>query len=294
MAMLSYSSWQDRESDENLRDAWFASRDFAMDRDWSSLRAHCGLCGQTTPFRLLSDPSAPDLREGLICQRCGCNSRIRGAVRILLDRLPPPVASRPRGLFSFTGRQSITGPNVYMTEQVTPTFVWMQKNLPGVLHGSEFEPGALRRRNLTRTLAQMGGRGRVRFQDVTRLDFSDASLDAVVSFDVLAHVPDYAAAIREFARVLKPGGLCVATYPFNDRPETLIRARLNAGGDIEHIEPPEYHGDPIGGGILCYYHFGWDSLDRFRDAGFSEACMVMPYSLEQGLPYGMWTLLARR
>jgi len=111
---------------------------------------------------------------------------------------------------------------------------------------------------------------------------------------VLEHVPDYHAAIREFARVLVPGGMCVATFPFNDRAETLVRARLGEDGTIEHIEPPEYHGDPISGGILCYYHFGWDILDAFRDAGFSDVRMTMPYSLEQGVPYGMWTLLARR
>ena len=181
-----------------------------------------------------------------------------------------------------------------MTEQVTPTFVWLQKHLEGVLHGSEFEPDSMRRALLTLRLAQMGGHGSVQFQDITRMDFDDARLDAVVSFDVLEHVPDYASAIHEFARVLKPGGACIATFPFNDQPDTVVRARHLPDGSIEHIEPAEYHGDPISGGILCYYHFGWEILEHFRTAGFSEASMVMPYSLEQGLPYGMWTLLARR
>ena len=181
-----------------------------------------------------------------------------------------------------------------MTEQATPTFVWLQKNMNGMLHGSEFEPDAMRRTLLTLRLAQMGGRGAVQFQDITQLDFSNAQLDALISFDVLEHVPDYISAIREFSRALKPGGVCIATFPFNDRPDTLVRARPHSDGSIEHIEPPEYHGDPISGGILCYYHFGWDILEHFRAAGFAEASMVMPYSLEHGLPYGMWTLMARR
>ena len=54
----------------------------------------------------------------------------------------------------------------------------------------------------------------VQFEDVTRLSFADASRDLVVSFDVLEHVPDYRQALREFARVLAPGGALVLTAPF--------------------------------------------------------------------------------
>lgn len=41
----------------------------------------------------------------------------------------------------------------------------------------------------------------------------DASFDVVVALDVLEHIPDHAAAVREIARVLKPGGIFVATVP---------------------------------------------------------------------------------
>ena len=295
MEVLAYSSWQEREDDEQLRDAWIASRDFIARCDWNSLQAHCGLCAQTTQFNLLSNPAAPDIREGLICNRCGCNSRIRAALGLMLDDLPSTVALPPNKRLPFWCRRLPSrGPEVYMTEQVTPTFVWLQKNLKGVLHGSEFVPNSMRRALLTLRFVLMGGRSSVKFQDITQLDFDNATLDAVVSFDVLEHVPDYVSAIREFARVLKPGGACIATFPFNDQPGTVTRARHLQDGSIEHIETPEYHGDPISRGILCYYHFGWDILEHFRTAGFTEASMVMPYSLEQGLPYGMWTLLARR
>ena len=213
----------------------------------------------------------------------------------MLDNLPSTVAMSPIKWPCFSRRRlPSTGPEVYLTEQVTPTFVWLQRNLKGVLRGSEFVSNSMRRTLLTLRLARMGGRGTVQFQDITQLGFGNATLDAVVSFDVLEHVPDYVSAIREFARVLKPGGTCIATFPFNDQPGTVTRARHLPDGSIKHIEIPEYHGDPISGGILCYYHFGWDILEHFRTAGFTEASMVMPYSLEQGLPYGMWTLLARR
>lgn len=40
-----------------------------------------------------------------------------------------------------------------------------------------------------------------------------ASLDYVTALDVLEHVPDDAAVVRGFARLLKPGGLAVITVP---------------------------------------------------------------------------------
>jgi ubiquinone/menaquinone biosynthesis C-methylase UbiE len=48
---------------------------------------------------------------------------------------------------------------------------------------------------------------------VERLPFADASFDAVVSADVLYHVDDDVAALREFRRVLRPGGCVVINVP---------------------------------------------------------------------------------
>lgn len=46
-----------------------------------------------------------------------------------------------------------------------------------------------------------------------RLPFDDASFDRVVCFDALHHVPDQQGAIREFARVLRPGGIAALHEP---------------------------------------------------------------------------------
>lgn len=43
--------------------------------------------------------------------------------------------------------------------------------------------------------------------------YPDANFDVVLALDVLEHVPDHAAAMREIARVLKPGGIFVSTVP---------------------------------------------------------------------------------
>ena len=53
----------------------------------------------------------------------------------------------------------------------------------------------------------------IREASVMMLPFGDASFDAVVSADVLYHVDDDAAALREFFRVLRPGGVVVINVP---------------------------------------------------------------------------------
>ncbi|MCK7580332.1 MAG: class I SAM-dependent methyltransferase [Chromatiales bacterium] len=92
-------------------------------------------------------------------------------------------------------------------------------------------------------------------EDFTRLSFADASLSAILSFDVLEHVPDYPAAARERLRCLKPGGVFVFSVPFIVEAQSTRRARGLIDGRIEHLHPPEYHGDPVSdSGCLCYYH----------------------------------------
>lgn len=93
-------------------------------------------------------------------------------------------------------------------------------------------------------------------QDITRLTFADASLDLIVSSDVLEHVPDAAAAFAESARVLRPGGVHVFTVP--PRPTTRMRATL-VEGKTAHLLPAEYHSDPLDpAGVLAYWDYGPD------------------------------------
>ena len=49
--------------------------------------------------------------------------------------------------------------------------------------------------------------------DVTKLPFADASADAVVSANLLEHVPDDLAGLREIERILKPGGRAAVIVP---------------------------------------------------------------------------------
>lgn len=48
---------------------------------------------------------------------------------------------------------------------------------------------------------------------IDRLPFDDGSFDGVVAKDLLEHVPDPGAVVREIARVLRPGGRVFASSP---------------------------------------------------------------------------------
>ncbi|GGY15879.1 hypothetical protein GCM10008098_03740 [Rhodanobacter panaciterrae] len=86
------------------------------------------------------------------------------------------------------------------------------------------------------------------FADAARLPLIDASIDAVVCLEVLEHVSHPQAALAEFARVLKSGGVMIFSmpfmYPIHDAPydfqrltEYGLRRDLDAAGfDIVRME----------------------------------------------------------
>lgn len=271
----SFLAVRDGAGHERLTAEWRQGLDLAATHLDAGLEGTCPLCRAPRRFGRPGDTSSFDAREGLACDGCDLNARMRHALALLLEGMDPATA------------------RVYVTEQASPGFVWLQRAFARA-RGSEFGFGWRGWTRLQRRLWALGGRGFVVSRDVTALAERDASFDAIGCFDVLEHVPDYRAALREFARVLVPGGRLVLTVPFVETAQdTLVRARLRADGTIEHLEPEEIHGDPVSGGVLCYYHFGWDLLGAVRDAGFRRAEWVRTFSPEHAL-FGTWALCAQR
>jgi 2-polyprenyl-6-hydroxyphenyl methylase/3-demethylubiquinone-9 3-methyltransferase len=79
--------------------------------------------------------------------------------------------------------------------------------------GCDFSPVAVEK---ARRFAAESGVRHVRFEvaDIQRLDqFADGTFDTVFSCETIEHVPDPPLAVRQLARVLKPGGRLFLTTP---------------------------------------------------------------------------------
>ncbi len=50
--------------------------------------------------------------------------------------------------------------------------------------------------------------------DITEIPVDDESFDAILCSEVFEHIPDAVAALNEFTRILRPGGILIITAPF--------------------------------------------------------------------------------
>lgn len=226
----------------------------------------CYVCGCKSRF--LSDfqygavekdgMKVPNWRERMVCLGCNLNNRMRAAIQLFEQIGAPASDSR-----------------IYVTEQITPLYKWLHSQYPLTV-GSEYLGESL-------PWGEADSHG-VRNESVTRLTFPDNSLDHILSFDVFEHVPEYAKALQECLRCLKPGGMLMFTVPFRlDSHAHLERARLTEKGEVEHLLPAEYHGDPLSSeGCLCFRHFGWVLLDELRAIGFVRVAAYLYWSDQLG------------
>ncbi len=236
---------------------------------------YCPLCDREATFT--GTTGINPLREGLVCEHCGCCARQRAAGGVLLSTLAEPQRA-----------------TVYGTEQASRFHVVFRKRVRRLL-GSEFKPSLRQRLGLSKWLLRQGVVAWIRNEDATALSMADASLDGIITMDVLEHVPEFRAALSEFTRVLRPGGALALTVPFFEQEPTSVQiARVLPDGRIEHDGEPELHGDPLSGGVVCFHHYAWDLLDAIRAAGFSEVTACRVQGPEWGLPRGLWVILGRR
>jgi hypothetical protein len=243
-----------------LRETWFRGGATALSR----VLGYCYTCSRWTSFAV--DGSVCTQWEGrpvpwwsntLCCQDCRLVARMRAAVHLFEERIRPAADDE-----------------IYITEQTTPLYQQFKNHHPRLV-GSEFLGDSTPRGGINPS--------DIRCEDLTNLTFSDKRFDHLLSFEVLEHIPDYRAALQECARVLKPGGKFICSAPFHGKQKHIIRARRAEDGSIEHLLPPEYHGDPINpDGVLCYRYFGLELLNDLEAAGFSDASAWLYWSADLG------------
>lgn len=232
----------------------------------------CAVCGTHTRFRtgfMYTCSTRPDggpmpnWREHMACVECGFSSRIRAAIHAFQGSFSPSPDAR-----------------IYITEQTTPLYGWLRSRYPGT-SGSEYFGDKV----------PFGSEYQgLRNEDMMATTWADAEFDHVLSFDVLEHVPDALAALRECGRILRPGGTLLWSAPFHFDPQwricedTIVRAELREDGEIVHLMEPEYHGNPVDpeGGALCYRYFGLDAIELMREAGFEDVRILLYWSPQFG------------
>lgn len=220
-----------------------------------SLAGCCNLHAARTTFTLQGE----NFREDLAAADCGSRNRDRAmAAAISWALFGDPLSSLAQTC-AFANRP---GGCVFIAQSSGPLYdvfaahLEPQRLVCSEYLGPQFAPGTF-----------VGG---TRHEDLQRLSFADESFDLVVTADVMEHVPDAPAAEREIARVLRRGGVYVFSIPFYFTLEhDRVRAVLHADGTVEHLEEPQYHGDPVRpDGILVYRDYAENDLRaRFAALG---------------------------
>jgi SAM-dependent methyltransferase len=281
--LAAWQAWQ-KQHEVLLAARWLMAQQLRNAVNGPAFAGWCALCRTAVNYRISDSPQLAGVwyyRDDAVCSGCGMMGRLRMGVLLLQQLLG-------------AGR-----PSIYVNEQISALYPWLLRHYADV-QGSEYAPDPATHHVLQQRLDWLlrdQRPQRVVHEDATALSHPDGRFNALLSFDVLEHIPDYHAALREFARVLQPGGIAILTAPFLDNAQdTRIRARHLADGTLEHVLPPEYHGDPMVNGhqILCYQDFGWDILDALRSAGFRDAQTVSMWDLTGGFPSQLTAWVARR
>ena len=235
----------------------------------------------------------PLVRDAAEAKRIATHARRHGAASSMLGPIPAAevVVSGPNlreelQARSFNPRQRAVmerfmllpqHPHVmriYAHEAVTPFGLLFRGRYPLFL-GSEYASDAAAAERLFP----------VPIIDITRSGLPDGVFDCVLSNEVFEHVPDLPAALCDTARILKPGGRLIATFPFAYDTMATQRKAVLEDGQVRHLAEPEYHGNPADpeGGSLVFQIPGWDILDQAREAGFRDPRFVFVSSVRHAI-----------
>jgi len=198
----------------------------------------CNICGHHVIF-ICTDQSGK--RNNLNCPICTSSARKRHIAKVLLDEFKSLSLGDLRH-------------HIYSLDAYDPIWKYSQgnSNFVSSLYLDDVPSGKLIDERIYR-------------QDVQKLTFQDESFDAVISEDVMEHVPFDEKGFSEIYRVLKPSGVHIFTVPFKFNEPTLVRIDSISK---KQIGPEEWHGDRLRGLIAAYRSYGVNMLEMLENIGF--------------------------
>ena len=207
-----------------------------------SNEGYCCICEAVTQF----SADGEWLRDRYVCQNCGTIPRARAVVHVLNIVAPD---WRQRSI-----HESSPGSHYFSERCQQYSYSFFYEDTP---------PGEAKFGNPC--------------QNLEKLTFQDETFDLFITQDVLEHVFHPDRALAEISRVLKPGGLHVFTTP---KQKALLQSRRRASlqdGQITHLLPEEYHGNPISEkGSLVTWDYGGDFDDLLQQwSGYSTSNYVI-------------------
>lgn len=216
---------------------------------------YCPCCDQETRFESCDDW----FRDHYICTRCASIPRER-ALMVCIEKFYPDW----RNLVIHESSPSERGASLRLRKEAPNYF--FSHYFPGV-QGGKLVDG-------------------VRCEDLEALSMEDCSIDLHISQDVFEHLFNPAAAFREIARTLKPGGAHIFTTPLvNKEKNSQWTVRQNSDGIIEQLtEKLEYHGNPISEkGSLVTVNWGYDIMHFIHQSSGLFTSMICIDNLDLGI-----------
>lgn len=212
----------------------------------------CPVCGNMAPAARIGE----NLRESCLCIRCKSTNRQRQLCYVLCESLSSIRKKKVRCLSDLANHPDLVIYNTECIRAIHNSLSRMNNYVCSEYHGPQYRSGET-----------VNG---VLHEDLMNLSFDDASIDIVLSSDVLEHVPRPYDAHRQIWRVLKPGGRHIFTVPFH-LTEFLdeTRAVHDENGELRLMKEPKYHGDPLRPeGALVYTIFSLQMLVEMSKIGF--------------------------
>ena len=105
--------------------------------------------------------------------------------------------------------------------------------------------------------------------DLCRLPFYDSMFDFIILMQILEHIGDDTAALRECHRILKSDGKVIITIPIDtNKIETIMNPDLSAADRLDCYGQEDH--------VRIY---GMDIMDKLDSAGFRKPSRIAPNTI---------------